>query len=163
MIELYRCIIPASKLINDNVGTHYKAHQGKIDWLTHQFIEILNGETKTPGDFRIPDLEKVKSQLGETVHIRCEVWRCTNILFDPQNYAKTFKAPIDLLVKRGFIPDDNWKFVDGIMYCGGGYDAWSKRAIRYEGDGLPEQLDPKTWWKQHSDDYNDVMIRVFVK
>lgn len=172
MIELYRCIVPTSKVINDNAGQHYRTHMGKLEWLTHQFNTFfMNGE-KGPGNFSMPSVEEITNKLKEKsvnekiqdrmINIRCEVWRCKNTTFDPQNYAKTFKAPIDLLVHNGYFEDDSWKYVNGITYCGGGRDVWSHRPIRYSNDGLPEELTPD-WWKEYSSDYNDIMIRILIE
>lgn len=164
MIELYRCIVPTSKVINDNFGQYYKTHMSKLTWLTNQFNSFfINGEVG-PGNFKMPDVDSIKKILHdkEFVNIRCEVWRCKNTIFDAQNYAKTFKAPIDLLVHNGFITDDSWKYVDGITYCGGGRDAWNRRPFRYENDGLPDEL-TVDWWKQYSNDLNDIMIRVLIE
>lgn len=178
MIELYRAIIPANKIINDNHGQHYRIHQGNLEFLTRQFNEIKSGslsctadgpKSTAPWNFKMPSLELVDEifdlknikELENCISIRCEVWRCRNIRFDPQNYAKTFKAPLDLLVSNGYIKDDNWKYVDGITYCGGGMDAWVKRAFRYENDGLPNELTPDEW-KKWSDDYNDILVRIII-
>lgn len=164
MIELYRSIIPVSKIINDNAGVHYKAHMGKLDWITNQFNEILTKKEKAPGDFVIPNIKEINALLKDHtfVKIRCEIWRCLNTVFDPQNYAKMFKAPIDLLVHNGYIVDDSWKYVDEISYCGGGRAVWQNRAFRIDGDGLPDELTPE-WWRQYSQDYNDVMLRVLIE
>lgn len=167
MIELYRAIIPASKIINDNHGQHYRIHMGNITWLTRQFECIMNGEWDAPGNFKIPNIESIREYMSNRkyISIRCEVWRCVNRRFDPQNYAKTFKAPIDLLVKNGYIEDDNWKFVNGITYCGGGEEIWRERAVRLEGDGLPDELTPD-WWRgvyPETDNYNEVMIRILIE
>lgn len=164
MIELYRCVIPASKVINDNAGQHYRTHMGKLEWLTNQFNLFFKGGHVGPGNFRMPNIDDVIKYLNkkEFISIRCEVWRCRNIRFDPQNYAKTFKAPIDLLVSNGYIQDDNWKFVDGITYCGGGPDVWPKRHFKYNDDGLPDNLTPDWWLENCSGDYNDILIRIIV-
>lgn len=163
MIELYRAMIPANHIINDNHNQHYKIHMGNLDWLTKQFNRIRNDELCAPGDFKIPEKNLVNNYLNNNIFsIRCEVWRPLNRRFDPQNYAKTFKAPIDLLVSNGYLPDDNWKFVNGITYAGGGYDAWKQRAVRYENDGLPKNLDIE-WWKQYSADFNDILIRILIE
>lgn len=186
MLELYRAIIPANKVINDNHGQHYRIHQTNLEWLTWQFKSIIDGfyektegrgkeakkvkeEYETIGQFHIPEIEDVHEYIKNKelsnekfISIRCEVWKPRNIRFDPQNYAKTFKAPIDLLVSNGYILDDSWKYVDGITYCGGGPEVW-ERAIRYEGDGLPEELTPM-WWKENcSESYNDILVRILIK
>jgi hypothetical protein len=176
-MELYRCVVPAAKIINDNHGQHYRTHQGNLDWLTNQFNEILAGQRDTvvgygrgakhvmesvsgPCGFAVPGKESVISFLGKgSFKLRCEVWRPREIRFDPQNYAKTFKAPIDLLVSNGYIPDDSWKFVSGIEYCGGGASMWGKRAWRYGNDGLPDDVTPE-WWFTVAEDYGDIMLRI---
>lgn len=164
MIELYRALIPANKVINDNHGQHYRIHQGILQWLTNQFNDFYKNESESIGNFKIPNIEEVKkiTKNKEFISIRCEVWRCRNIRFDPQNYAKTFKAPIDLLVSNGYIQDDNWKFVDGITYCGGGPEVWNKRHFRYDNDGLPDDLTPDWWLENCSEDYNDILIRIII-
>ena len=165
MIELYRAIIPASKVINDNAGQHYRTHMGKLDWLTNQFNWFMKDEVENVGGFKLPSLEEVKEYTKDKkfISIRCEVWRCRNIRFDPQNYAKTFKAPIDLLVSNGYIQDDNWKFINGITYCGGGPEVWNCRPFRYENDGLPEEFTPDWWTENCSGDYNDILIRIIIQ
>lgn len=138
---------------------------GKLTFLTNQFNAILEGN---PNDlacgFRIPNLESVEEKIGEKefIKLRCEVWRPREITFDPQNYSKTFKAPIDLLSSNGFIKDDSWKSVDEISYTGGGGSVWKRKAVRYEGDGLPDKLTPQ-WWMEQTGDYNDILIRVLVE
>lgn len=158
-IELYRAIIPYRKVINDNHDTHYRTHQGNIDFLTTQYERIKANEVKTPGNFKIPDKNTINH--SGFIEIRCEIWRPRNIRFDPQNYAKTFKAPIDMLVADGFIRDDSWQFVSSISYCGGGPDVWNTRPYRYDGDGLPDDL--LKFWQDENIDLNDPMIRILVK
>lgn len=178
-IELYRAIIPANRIINDNHGTHYKIHQANLEWLTLQFNSIKNGyktirtgrgrgahdeivEYSAPGNFCIPDLKDIEANIKYPIKIRCEVWRPVNRRFDPQNYAKTFKAPIDLLVSNGYIQDDNWKFVDGITYVGGGPEVWNERATRFDNDGLPNFDNFIDWWNKYSENYGDILIRVII-
>ena len=194
MIELYRAVIPSDKVINDNHGAHYRVHQANLDWLTNQFNEIMNGEKVVitgrgrgvkrtiekctgPCGFIIPNKEKIKEYIGvdkdsneqeyNLISIRCEVWKPRNIRFDPQNYCKTFKAPIDLLVHNEYIEDDNWKFVDGITYCGGGPEVWTKRLKICElngPNGLKNDSFDLNWWKENiSEDYNDILIRILVE
>jgi hypothetical protein len=162
MIELYRAMVPAAKLINDNHSQHYRTMMGQIEWLGYQFDNIFKGVEVGPGNFTIPDVNVAKAELGDLMSLRCEVWRCRNLPFDPHNYAKTFKASIDLLVKNGYIPDDNWKVICGSTYIGGGRDVWHDRAVRYQNDGLPDDLSPE-WWHKYSGDYNDLLIRVIAK
>lgn len=162
MIELYRAMIPANHIINDNHGQHYRIHQGNLTWIKNQFNRIFEKLEETPGNFKMPNIEDVLPHLGETISIRCEVLRCTNTLFDPHNYAKTFKTPIDLLVKNGYIKDDNWKYINGITYSGGGGNVWKSRAVRLENDGLPDEITPD-WWQQYTDNYGDILIRVLIE
>lgn len=162
MIELYRAIIPRNKIINDNGGQHYRTMMGQINWLSSQFQGIFEGIELGPGNFKMPDIENVKSKLGKTVKLRFEVWKCTNTLFDPHNYAKTFKAPLDLLVKNGYLEDDNWRIIESATYTGGGQDIWNKRAIRYNDDGLPDELTPD-WWRDYTDDFYTIMIRILAE
>lgn len=163
MLELYRAIIPVNHIINDNHGQHYRIHMGNLEWLTSQFNRILNDELDTPGLFKIPLKDYVNDYLDNSIFsLRCEVWRPTNRRFDPQNYAKTFKAPIDLLVSNEYLPDDSWKFVNGITYVGGGFEVWKDRAFRYENDGLPDDL-TIDWWNNYSDNYGDILIRILVE
>ncbi len=179
MIELYRAIVPVNHIINDNHGQHYKVHMGNIEYLTEQFESILRGEREVsqgrgrrnivepysgPGGFGIPDLDAVKKAIdfSQPRIIRCEVWKPRNLRFDPQNYAKTFKAPIDMLTKYGYIPDDSWRYVKGIMYYGGGPSVWADRAVRFENDGLPGEL-TLDWWDTVATDPNDILIRIIVE
>ena len=187
MLELYRALIPANKVINDNHGTNFRVHQNNIEWLSEQYTWIKDGfylktvgrgrgakkvkeNYRAPGDFLIPSMDKVKEYLEkkkketgeEYLKIYCEVWKPRNIRFDPQNYAKTFKAPIDLLVHDEYFPDDSWKYIDMISYYGGGPEVWNRRAFRYENDGLPTDLTPD-WWLEQTDDYNDILIRVIIE
>lgn len=177
MIELYRCIVPSSVIINDNHGTHYRVHQNCMLWLNNQFYEIYNGiktisknrgkekiqeKCTGPGGFKMPDVNKIKNFINnETISIRCEVWKCNNRIFDPQNYAKNFKVPIDLLTHNEYLIDDNWKFIDGITYCGGGINVWNKRAFRYENDGLPDNLNLE-WWGENGGEDSDIMLRILI-
>lgn len=163
MIELYRAMIPRRNLINDNHGTHYNNHMGNLKQLSNQFNRILNHEEfdKENVEFYIPSLDDLKD-IKYPIGIRCEVWRCRNNKFDPQNYAKTFKAPIDLLVTNGYIQDDHWRFIKGITYSGGGPDVWKERAFRYKDDKLPEDMYPD-WWNKYSDDYGDILIRIMIE
>lgn len=139
-------------------------------------------ECSGPCNFIIPPIEKVKSYLYSgwdengkeynednppIISIRCEVWKPRNLRFDPQNYAHTFKAAIDMLTKYGYIVDDNWKFVNGITYVGGGPIVWNKRHERDDiilnNNNLPDEL-TIDWWKEEcSEDYNDLFIRILIE
>lgn len=145
---LYSAIIPEGFIINDNHGQHYRIHQRNIEWLAWQFESIHNGYyTQMAGrgtnrhevknevvgalgfkmNFNPEDVRNfMKSKNRPTISIRCEVWKIGNRRFDPQNYAKTFKAPLDMLVKHNYIADDSWKFVDSISYAGGGPEVFSR-------------------------------------
>ena len=167
-IELYRALIPENKIINDNSGQHYRIKMGKLTWLTNQFNRIRDDEAiKDPYNeninFKMPELEYIKNKIAnKEFSLRCEIWRCTNRRFDPQNYATTFKAPIDLLVSNGYIPDDSWKYVNGITYVGGGSVVWN-RAIRYKDDNLPKEINADYWSKNISNDFNDILIRILIE
>ena len=195
MIELYRAIIPSNKIINDNHGQHYRIIQNSLEWLTEQFSWTKDGyylktigrgrgahkekiEYKTPFGFKMPSLKEVKKYMYDNnkndnsedsiISIRCEVWKPRNLRFDPQNYAHTFKAAIDMLTKYEYIIDDNWKFVNGITYVGGGPDVWNKRLAKddiftFNNEHLPEELTPDIWKSECSEDYNDILIRILVE
>ena len=174
-IELYRDMIPASKLINDNANQHYRIHMGILSYHEDHFNEMLNKIITGPGNFNIPDLNTVSQVINfdKEIDLRFELWKLKNIRFDYMNYSKTFKSPLDMLVKSGYLPDDNWKIVSNINYTGGGRDAWKERAFRYENDGLPEELTTE-WWvnnalsnhfrgKGKTDGLNDTMIRILIR
>ena len=199
MLELYRAVIPANRVINDNHGQHYRTIQYNLQWLTGQFEMIKNGyyiksvgrgrgvkkeriEYSGPNGFIIPPIEKVKEYLyseydelgiesktneNPIINIRCEVWKPRNLRFDPQNYAHTFKSAIDMLTKYGYIIDDNWKFVNGITYVGGGPEVWNKRLKRdniiVEHNNLPDELTIDWWKSECSEDYNDLFIRILIE
>lgn len=178
MIELYRAMIPSNYIINDNHGQHYKVHMGCLDFLTKQFERILNNEEEAPGNFKIPSINELSNYLGIDINLEnnvlsydndkyplidiiCEVWRPIHRRFDPQNYAKTFKAPIDLLTKYGYIIDDNWQYINSITYKGGGPSVWDKRHFAYNNDNLPKELDIN-WWNSYSDYTGDIFIRIMI-
>ena len=79
----------------------------------------------------------------------------------------TFKAAIDMLTKYGYIIDDNWKFVNGITYVGGGPEVWNKRLKRdniiVEHNNLPDELTIDWWKSECSEDYNDLFIRILIE
>lgn len=156
----------------------------------HEVIE----EIIMPGGFVIPEKKDVHNFIGVkwqgeyenremtveecegiNVFLRFEVWRMSNRVFDPQNYSKTFKAPLDMLVHYGYLPDDSWKYVIDTMFSGGGIDAWKdpRRHFLHGIDGLPEDISAK-WWRDSmkgcglevtdgKEDFNGILIRILVK
>ena len=173
-IELYRDMVPASKLINDNANQHYKIHMGILSYHEDHFNEMLDGIITGPGKFTIPDICDVTNQLNfdSELQLRFEIWKLRNIRFDFMNYSKTFKTPLDMLVSSGFLPDDNWKYINNISYSGGGHSAWHDRAFRSEDDGLPDELTTE-WWEDNAisnhfrgrgrtNGLNDTMIRILI-
>ena len=168
-LEMYRAIIPGNKCINDNWGNHYRPQMGNIEWLAWQYESIKNGYWKkpvgrgagktferesyiAPGGFVMPDLENSLHWLGDgsaqPLLVHCEVWRCTGQLFDPHNYAHTVKQPMDMLVHDGYLKDDNWHYVQGMCFSGGGAEVWGQRRLQAANEGeLPAKLTPR-WWRE---------------
>lgn len=188
-MELYRAIVPANHVINDNHGQHYRIHMGNIEWLTWQYNATKDKgyfEYKGRGrgakkvwkeygiGFDFPSVSTVERFINdEPIIIRCEIWKPGNLRFDPHNYAKTMKAPIDLLVHDGFIKDDNWKFVKQTEFAGGGVSAWEDDSRMEERGDLPKEL-TLDWWREQlrlskidvkndKTDMNHVMIRILIK
>lgn len=181
-LELYRSVVPPTKIINDNHGQHYRVHQGIIQWLTDSFNDTIRGYSEMyTGRGQNRKLQQVKvervcgwepvpveraktfEQLARKdggLYVRAEVWRPRELRFDPQNYAKTFKAPLDLLVHGGWLSDDSWKVLNGIIYTGGGGSVWKDRAWRYGGDGLPDDL--LQWWLDEKIELNAILIRIIM-
>lgn len=178
--ELYRSVIPANKVINDNHGQHYRSIQGNQQWLLEQFEAMQQGywelyrgrganrhlervPYQPPCGFEFPQKDDVVSLFGsEPVVLHHEVWKLGSRRFDPHNYAHTFKAPLDALVQKGYLQDDSWKFVLRTEFTGGGYEVWKERAVRYENDGLPDEF-TLNWWKDTlKAEANDIFVRTLV-
>lgn len=170
MLELYRALIPASKIINDNHGQHYRIHTGNLQWLSEQYDIIKNGGYKRmvgrgenrheefvnfsgPSNFVMPECSNLNysnfndENIPCSFSLRCEIWRPGNQRWDSQNYSKTFKPAIDCLVKDGYIIDDSWKYINNVTFSGGGPDVWKERAYRYKNDGLPDEF-TIDWWRE---------------
>lgn len=184
-IELYRAFVPKAKILNDNSGQHYRIMMGKTQWLENQFEAFLNEDDSMGsivGGMYPKDSKEVYSLTeGHDIILRTEIWRPVNRRFDVQNYEKTTKAPIDLLNKNGYFEDDNWNYIDSAQYGGGGERAWRRsyrtRNVNYEdepkyihpdglyeimADGLPKDMNVN-WWKEYSDDYGDIFIRILIQ
>ena len=181
--ELYRAFVPRNRILNDNSGQHYRTMQGKLNFLEAQFEAFKNGDPtygSIVGGFKYEDIGDMREIIGDKpIEIRCEVWRANNVIFDPHNYSKTFKMPIDKLTKyEKMALDDNWKFVEGTKYAGGGSRAWRRsylyRNVDYNdevaeqkdgyslmADGLPKDMTIE-WWNEYSEDLGDIFIRVLV-
>lgn len=177
MIELYRSIIPSNKIINDNHDTHYRIHAANINWISWQFNLIKDEVITGPGGFKIPKLQDIDGIYDKgNLDIRCEIWKSSNRIFDSQNYSKTFKPIIDLLVESGYMIDDNVKYVNSIAFSGGGPNIYANtnRAFRYDGDCLPEELTQEYFTNNNivtngyipnsriHEDRNSIMVRVIV-
>lgn len=187
VVEMYRAVIPANKVINDNHGQHYRTIQGNQEWLGEQIQALMQGfwmvpkgrganrhvekmHYPPPSGFSFPEVESVKrwfegkinQKTGEPepVVLRHEVWKLGNRRFDPHNYAHTFKTPLDVLVHKGFVPDDSWKYILRTEFSGGGYAVWG-RAMRYENDGLPDGF-TLDWWRSIGAENNDILARTLV-
>ena len=159
-IEVYRACIPASKLMNENHGQHYRVQMGQQKFIGNQFNDLFEGREDGVAGFVMPRPEEISELIGENdFTVIMEAWRPQNYSFDPLNYSRTYKLPLDLLIKNGYAVDDNWKYVNGYLITGGGASAWN-RAFRYEGDGLPNEL-TVPWWNDHcSSENSDMLIRV---
>lgn len=178
-IELYRAVIPASHVINDNHGQHYRTIMGNQNWLAQQYEAAKEGTWEVsvgrgrdahmetvgftmPCGFVMPDQQWVKEMVGgKQVVLHHEVWKLGDRKFDPHNYAHTFKTPLDLLVKDGYLEDDSWKYVLRTEFTGGGYAVWKDRALRWDGDGLPDEF-TLDWWNSMGADKNDAFIRTLI-
>ena len=159
-IEVYRDFIPTNKIISDNVSEHWRAHANKMKYHGNRMRNILDGSISMP-EFTLPEKEDVNkiAMKGKPFLLYIEFWKFQDITYDHFNYTTTLKAQIDVLTSIGFWPDDNWKFVGTGMVGGGGASEWSKRAIRYDGDNLPDELTSE-WWKEHAP-INSTFARMF--
>lgn len=177
-IELYRALVPAGKLVNDNYGQHYRTIQGAQAWLTEQYMAIKRGymdvtegrgknahtvrvDYHAPCGFVLPSVEEVRDFVhGETVVLHHEVWKLGDRRFDPHNYAHTFKTPLDLLVSDGYLEDDSWQYVQRTEFVGGGYRVWD-RALRLPNDGLPDEFTLE-WWRSMNAENTDTLLRTLI-
>lgn len=159
-LEIYRQMIPTNKMMTENNKVNYRVHQGKLAYLDSRTKNLISGFEKGIGGFVVPDKEKIK-QITDNVPFKMilEIWKFKNILFDVQNYAKSYKAQIDVFTSMGYLNDDNWKNIYPIIMVGGGRDAWD-RAYRYKNDGLPDELTSE-WWKDHGN-LNDSLLRIII-
>jgi hypothetical protein len=117
-------------------------------------------------------LTSAKDENGDFVGcwVLNEVWRpIKNTRFDFHNLTSTFKGILDILVKWGYFPDDNWRNIRGILSDGGGADIWDDRTICDEEtqDLLPDykHATPE-WWLDpkggHATSNNDIMVRTIL-
>lgn len=158
-IEVFRGIIPHNKLINDNYEQHYKIMTGKMQWLTNKAKHAVEG-VKGPGNFISPTKEEVASIInGDNFGLILEHWKCQR-KFDLANYEMTFKPIIDVFSNSGYWKDDAWRYLHPVVLEGGDYSVWDERALRYKGDGLPNNI-KKSWWTDLGANPNkDSFIRV---
>lgn len=160
-IELYRAVIPANKLLNENHGQHYRIQMGKQAFLQNQFEDLFEGRTIGIGSFKMPDPKEISKLIGDNDFVVImEAWRPKNYSFDPLNYTRTYKVPLDLLIKNGYAVDDNWKYISSYNATGGGGSVWPERAFRYEDDGLPDELTLDWWMDNISSEPTDMLIRI---
>lgn len=166
------------------VGRGQNRHEETIPYLSpfefympqmnkvHKYLGIKIDE-KSFGEFTQEGRELYAEECGGVlVNLECQVFRPTNRVFDAQNYAKTFKAPLDLLVHHGYLPDDSWKYVNRISYCGGGWEAWKRYVNTFDAE-MPKELTSNLWREQLSkaginvsggkDDFNHILIRILVE
>lgn len=157
-IEVFRSIIPADKLINDNSGQHYKTLMGKTKWLTNLTINNIEGDRLIEG-FEVPSIQEVHEIIDpNSFCLVLEHWKCQR-RFDLANYESTFKPIIDVFSSRGYWTDDAWEFLRPVLFSGGDHKAWQD-AIRGEDDGLPEDI-RKDWWTYHeANPRQDSFIRI---
>lgn len=158
-IEIFRSVIPANKLINDNSGQHYRILTGKSKWLTNKAVRAIEGEVG-PGGFVTPSIQEVQSVIaGDQFSIIAEHWKCQRS-FDLANYEMTFKSIIDVFSKMGYWTDDAWKYLSPFVFSGGDSTIWRERAIRKEADGLPDKLDKHWWIQEDAVPKTDSFIRI---
>lgn len=162
MKEIGRYIVPSNKIINNNHGQHYRILQGKQKWIANQAALQIEGYEGICG-FKVPSVEEIHSftENGESFTLIFEIWKCQQT-FDLPNYNATFKYMIDMLTTSGYFKDDSWKYSYPVMVNGGDYSVWEERAIRFENDGLPDNL-RKDWWLENGlDPKKDTLIRIIV-
>lgn len=162
-----RMSIPPGKVINDNGDVHYRAHQGKIAYLSTTAESYLLGGSPFKGfptQGNPEALAEMVRSLGSPIGIIQETWRFGNRRFDPQNLSKTFKGPLDILVSNGVLPDDNFKNIKFVKIVGGSLEYLSKSGDeRRRADCLnselliPYSLDE---WLEEYGDVQSTLIRI---
>lgn len=133
----------------------------------------------------MPDVKTVREfsdSKEDGVSLICEVWKLQNRSFDPHNYASTFKGPIDKLINKGYIEDDNYRFVREITYTGGSIEYFKKRCRidKTQDDpinsGKITEKELELWWdfeknekgvwtpteNSIADTRDDILIRILV-
>ena len=161
-VEVARLFVPASKLINDNYGQHYRTQMGKAKWLKTQASLLVEGSI-APCGFKLPPKEYVRSLTkdGTAFKLILEHWKCQQT-FDLANYEMTFKPVIDVYSEAGYWKDDAWKYAWPVTFNGGDYSVWRQRAVRFEDDGLPDDI-KRDWWEANGCDPKTYsFIRVIV-
>lgn len=151
-IELIRLWIPSSCVISDNSRTHFRAHQAKISRMRKLTLDLFDGLQE---DFSPP----TSISLSPPVILIYELWKASNRIFDIQNYGKTFKEPLDALVEKGVLPDDNWRNIEEVRIIGGGKDVYPQRKTIAIDDTMPETLTAELMRKM-SGDKNGLLIRI---
>jgi len=160
--EIFRMIIPGNKVINDNSNNNYRAHMGKLKYLTSKTEQMLDGDLCGPGNFIVPPKEEIQKYIKNGKYsLTLEVWKCQQ-RFDLLNYSMTFKPIIDVFSAREYWEDDNWKYFIKPIFNGGDYSVWKERAIRYEGDNLPDEITREWWESEMADPRKDLFVRLII-
>lgn len=160
--EIFRMIIPSNKMINDNVANNYRAHMGKLKYLTQMAKLMINGGYEGPCRFKVPSKEEVQKLITKDgrYSLILEIWKNSQ-RFDVQNYSMTYKPLIDVFSSAGYWEDDNWKFLNPVIINGGDNKVWKERAYRYDGDNLPDDIGPK-FWESEKYDAKDTLVRIII-
>lgn len=158
-IEIFRAIIPANKLINDNSGQHYRIMAGKGKWLTNLATNAIDGIIELPDNFKIPSVEKVNEIINPNrFTLILEHWKCQRS-FDLANYEMTFKHIIDVFSKRGYWKDDAWKYLNPLIFAGGDHSNWSK-ATKGTLSNLSDDIRKEWWLNNNANPTSDSLIRI---
>ena len=162
VIEIFRAIIPANKLINANSGQHYKIKMGKNKWLQNQASLAIEGFEQI-GGFKVPPAELVwnATENGTKFKLILEHFKCQKS-FDLANYESTYKYIIDTFTANKYFVDDCWKYAWPVVFNGGDYSVWKERAIRYENDGLPDEIKKDWWIANGANPKTDSFIRILI-
>ena len=159
--EIIRMFVPPNKIINDNSGQTYKIKMGKMNFLANKARNILDGIDPDNLGFVPVSPEIVRKCINSSnkpTSLVFEIWKCQRT-FDLFNYNTTFKPIIDVCTNYGYWEDDNWKKIFPAILSGGDYSVWNERAIRFENDGLPDDIKRK-FWEEHNVPLNCIFIRV---